>query len=103
MPFGLKNAGVTYERLVNKVFEEDIGQTLEVYMDDMLVKSATIEQHAKDLAKTFDTLKAHKMMLNPTKCTFSVEVGKFLGIMISQRGIEANPKKIKAVLEMQPP
>lgn len=76
---------------------------MEVYVDDMLDKHSTVEQYVKDLAKTFATLRTHKMMLNPAKCTFGVEAWKFLGFMVSRLGIEANPEKIKAVLEMMPP
>lgn len=103
MSFGLKNLGATYLRLVNKVFEQDIGKTIEVYVDDMLVKCSTVQQHTNDLVKTFATLRTHKMMLNPTKCTFGVEVGQFFGFMVSERDIEAIPGKIKAFLEMSPP
>ena len=83
MPFGLKNAGATYQRLVNKVFADKIGRSMEVYVDDMLVKSPTIEQHIEDLADTFALLRLYNMRLNPEKCTFGVEVGKFLGFMVS--------------------
>ena len=83
MPFRLKNAGATYQRLVNKIFDEKIGRSMEVYVDDVLVKSPTIEQHIKDLADTFASLRLYNMRLNPEKCTFGVEAGKFLGFMIS--------------------
>ena len=94
MPFGLKNAGATYQRLVNKIFAKQLGRNMEAYVDDMLVKSRTISQHIIDLEETFSTLRAHGMRLNPTKCAFGVSSGKFLGFIISQRGIEANPEKI---------
>ena len=103
MTFGLKNAGATYQRLVNKVFADKIDRSMEVYVDDMLVKSPTIEQYIKDLADTFASLRLYNMRLNPKKCTFGVEVGKFLGFMVSQRGIEINPEKIQAILEMTSP
>ena len=83
MPFELKNAGATYQRLVNKVFADKIGRSMEVYIDDMLVKSPTIEQHIEDLADTFTSLRLYNMRLNPKKCTFGVEAGKFLGFMVS--------------------
>ena len=79
MLFGLKNVGATYQRLVNKVFADKIGRSMEVYVDDMLVKSPTIEQHIKDLADTFAFLRLYNMRLNPEKCTFRVEASKFLG------------------------
>jgi len=72
-------------------------------MDDMLVKSLDEGKHLDDLQETFNTLRRYNMKLNPSKCTFGVASGKFLGFMVSYRGIEANPKKIKAILDMQPP
>jgi hypothetical protein len=103
MPFGLKNAGATYQRLMNRMFHDQIGKNVEVYIDDMLVKSKQEGDHLKDLEETFNTLRKYQMKLNPSKCAFGVSSGKFLGFMVSQRGIEANPDKIKAILEMQPP
>jgi hypothetical protein len=103
MPFGLKNARATYQRLMNKMFQDQIGRNVEVYVDDMLVKSEEEDGHLDDLAETFRTLRKYQMKLNPSKCAFGVYSGKFLGFMVSQRGIEANPDKIKAILEMQPP
>jgi ribonuclease HI len=101
MPFGLKNAGATYQRLVNKMFQAQIGRNMEVYVDDMLVKSTESVSHVHDLHEAFETLKQYGMKLNPAKCAFGVSSGKFLGYMVSSRGIEANPEKIQAVLEMQ--
>jgi hypothetical protein len=103
MSFGLKNAGATYQRLMNRMFHDQIGRNVEVYVDDMLVKSKEEDSHLDDLGETFKTLRKYQMKLNPSKCTFGVYSSKFLGFMISQRGIEANPDKIKAILEMQPP
>ncbi|KAM2077654.1 hypothetical protein COP1_023960 [Malus domestica] len=103
MPFGLKNAGATYQRLVNSMFTEQIGKNMEVYVDDMLVKSKHADQHITNLYETFTILKRYRMRLNPNKCAFGVGSGKFLGFMISQRGIEANPEKIKAILDMKEP
>ena len=94
MPFGLKNAGATYQRLVNKMFSKQIDRNMEVYVDDMLVKSKEELAHLDDLRETFVTLKQYQMKLNPSKCVFGVASGKFLGFMVSQRGIEANPKKV---------
>ena len=94
MPFGLKNAGATYQRLVNKLFEPLIGKTMEVYVDDMIVKSRTDVDHNHDLRKTFNMLRAFSMKLNPKKCVFGVRSGKFMGFMISSRGIKANSDKI---------
>ena len=103
MPFGLKNAGATYQRLVNKIFKDQIGKTMEVYVDDMLVKSLKTEEHIRNLKETFDILRRYKMKLNPSKCSFGVSSSKFLGFMVNHRGIEANPAKIQALLDMEPP
>ncbi|KAM3011377.1 hypothetical protein FF2_030086 [Malus domestica] len=101
MPFDLKNTGATYQRLVNSMFAEQIGKSMEVYVDDMLVKSKHGNQHITNLFKTFTIMKRYRMRLNPNKCAFGAGFGKFLGFMISQRGIEANPEKIKAIIDMK--
>ena len=103
MPFGLKNAGATYQRLVNKMFQKQIGASMEVYIDDMLMKSVKAELHVAHLAESFQVPKNYNMKLNPTKCTFGVSAEKFLGFIVNSRGIEANPNKIKVVLDMQRP
>ncbi|KAJ9544306.1 hypothetical protein OSB04_024013 [Centaurea solstitialis] len=103
MPFGLKNAGSTYQRLVNMMFKEHLGRTMEVYIDDMLVKSERSHDHIDHLKQSFDILRQYKMKLNPTKCSFGVRAGKFLGYMVTQRGIEASPEQIKAIIEIQSP
>ena len=94
MPFRLKNAGATYQRLVNKVFNKQIGRNMEAYVDDMLVKSKEELAHLDDLRETFTMLKQYQMKLNPSKCAFGVVSGKFLGFMVSQRGIEANLEEV---------
>ena len=99
MPFGLKNAGATYQRLMNKMFAHQLGRNVQVYVDDMLVKSV----RENDLQETFNTLRSYNMKLNPSKCMFRVTAGKFLGFMVSQRGIEVNPEKVRAILELEPP
>ena len=103
MPFGLKNAGATYQRLVNLMLQKQIGHNMEVYIDDLLVKTQDLANHITDLAEAFNVLQTCKMILNQAKCIFSVSSGKFLGFLISKRGIEANLEKIKAILDMQPP
>ena len=103
MPFGLKNAGATYQRLVNRMFQKQIGATMEVYIDDMLVKSTTAELHIAHLSEAFQILRSYNMKLNSAKCAFEVSAGKFLGFLVNHRGIEANPDKIKAVLDMPSP
>ena len=103
MPFGLKNAGATYQRLVNKMFQKQIGASMEVYIDDMLVKLVQVKLHITHLAEAFQVLRSYNMKLNPAKCAFGVSVGKFLGFIVNNRGIEANPDMIKAMLCMLPP
>ena len=93
MPFGLKNAGATYQRLMNKMFVQQIGRNVQVYVDDVLVKSRREEDHLEDLKETFSTLCSYNMKLNPGKCAFGVTAGKFLGFMVSQRGIEQTQTK----------
>ena len=83
MPFGLKNAEATYQRLVNQMFEKQIGRNVEVYIDDMLVKSKEEEDHLDDLKETFNTLRQYNMKLNPSKCAFRISSRKFLGFMVS--------------------
>ncbi|KAL0409439.1 UNVERIFIED_CONTAM: Polyprotein P3 [Sesamum radiatum] len=103
MPFDLKNAGATYQRLVDKIFRPQIGRNVEVYVDDMLVKSKKAEDHTKDLKETFSVLRKYKLKLNPANCAFGVQGGRFLGFMVTQRGIEANPLKIKVIIDMKVP
>ena len=103
MPFGLKNAGATYQRLVTKIFQLLIGKTMEVYIDDMLVKSKESPDHVKHLQETFELLRRYDMKLNPLKCVFIVSSGKFLSFMVTQRGIEANLVQLKAVMDSQAP
>ena len=97
MPFGLKNAGATYQRLVNKMFQKKIGASMEVYIDDMLVKSVKAELHVAHLAEAFQILRNYNMKLNSAKCAFGVSAGKFLGFIVNSRGIEANPDKIQLI------
>ena len=85
------------------MFHPQIGRNVEVYVDDMLVKILDEKKHLDDLQETFDTLRRYNMKLNPSKCAFGVSLGKFLGFMVSQKGIEANLDKIQAILNMEPP
>ncbi|KAG7533327.1 Integrase catalytic core [Arabidopsis thaliana x Arabidopsis arenosa] len=103
MPFGLKNASATYQRLVNKMFADQLGKTMEVYIDDMLVKSAQAKDHVPQLRACFEILNKFGMKLNPEKCSFRVLSGEFLGYIVSERGIKANPKQISTFLEMPSP
>ena len=103
MPFGLKNAGATYQRLVTKMFRPRLGKTMEVYIDDMLIKSKECPDHANHLQPVFDLLRTYGMKLNLAKCAFGVSTGLILGFMMTQRGIEANPSQLKAILESPAP
>ena len=103
MSFGLNNAWTTYQRLVTKMFRPLLGKTIEVYIDDMLVKSKERSDHAEHPQEAFELLRAYDMKLNPSKCAFRVCVGQFMGFNVTQRGIEANPAQLKAILEFQAP
>ena len=103
MPFSLKNAGSTYQRMMTKMFEPQLGKNVEVYIDDMAVKSKLVSEHVGDLTSIFKILKEHKLRLNAFKCSFGVGLGKFLGYMVTHRGIEVNPDQIKAINNLQPP
>ena len=102
MSFELKNAKAMYQKLMNKMFTHQIGRNVQVYVDDMLVKSLCENDHLGDLRETFNTLHSYNMKLNPNKCAFRVTTEKFLGFMVSQRGIEVNPEKIWAIIELEP-
>ncbi|XP_059649894.1 uncharacterized protein LOC132295604 [Cornus florida] len=103
MPFGLKNAGGTYQRLVNKIFDNRLGKTVEAYIDDMVVKSVKKEDHPKHLQEVFNTLKKYNIKLNPSKCSFAVSSGQFLGHIVNKRGIEVSPAQAKALIQNQEP
>lgn len=97
IPFGLKNIGATYQRIVTRMFKNKIGSMVEVYIDDMVVKSRKEERHVTNLNETFEILRQHKLHLNANKCAFGVGAGKFLGYMITNRGIEVNLNQIRAI------
>ena len=103
MPFGLKNVGATYQRVATTLLHDLIHKEVEVYVDDMIVKSKDSEGHIPTLRKFFERIRLYKLQLNPKKCTFGVTFGKLLGFMVSQRGIEVDPDKTKAMVEMKPP
>ena len=94
MPFGLKNAGVTYQRLVTQVFKHQLGRNMEAYVDDMVVKSKQPYAHLSDLGETFDRLRFFKMKLNPVKHVFGASSGKFLGYLVSRHDIKTNLNKV---------
>ncbi|KAK4397641.1 Retrovirus-related Pol polyprotein from transposon opus [Sesamum angolense] len=103
MSFGLKNAGATYQHLVDKIFHPKIERNIEVYVDAMLVKSKESKNYITDLEETFSILRKYRLKLNLGKCAFGVQGGHFLRFMVTQRGNKAKPLKIKAILDMKAP
>ncbi|WCJ39595.1 Transposon Tf2-6 polyprotein [Euphorbia peplus] len=103
MPFGLKNAGATYQRAATTLLHDMIHKEVEVYVDDMLVKSDTREGHPAALEKFLTRIERYNLRLNPKKCVFGVPSGKLLGHIVSDKGIEIDPEKVKAITEMPPP
>ena len=103
MPFGLKNGGSTYQRMMIRMFKPQLGKSIEVYIDDMVVKSKVVFEHMRDLEVIFGILKEHKLRLNASKCLFGVGFGKFLGYMVTHRGIEVSPDQIKEIHNLQAP
>ncbi|GJS63821.1 reverse transcriptase domain-containing protein [Tanacetum coccineum] len=103
MPFGLKNAGATYQRLVDNAFEGQVGRNLEVYVDDLVIKSHTEDELVRDIVETFRALRQINMKLNPKKCTFGATEGMFLGYLIGTDGIKPCPDKTKAVIQLPSP
>ncbi|KAK1698219.1 hypothetical protein QYE76_014916 [Lolium multiflorum] len=103
MPFGLKNAGATYQRMMQKCLATQIGKNVQVYIDDVVITSKKGSTLIEDLKETFDNLDKFCLKLNPTKCSFGVPAGELLGFLVSARGIEANPEKIQAIVTMRKP
>jgi len=103
MPFGLKNAGATYQRLMDKVLAPMLGRNVHAYVDDMMVTSQERGRHPADLEELFATIAKYRLKLNPEKCVFGVEAGKFLGFMPTERGIEVNPDKCATIIAMRSP
>ena len=103
MPFGLKNAGATYQRAMTAIFHDMIHCELEDYVDNVVVKTETREGYFKTLRRVFERCRQYKLRMNPLKCAFGVAVGKFLGFLVHQRGIDVDPMKAKAIATMNPP
>jgi hypothetical protein len=103
MPFGLKNAGTTYQRVMNSIFHDMIGKYMKVYIDDIVVKSQDIDEHLKNLERAFIRMRKHQLKMNPLKCAFGVTAGNFLGFLVHNRGIEVDKNKAKAILQAKPP
>ena len=103
MPFGLKNAAATYQRMMTRMFEPQLGKNIEVYIDDMVVKSKVVSKHMGDLSNIFGILRKHKLGFNASKCSFGIGSGKFLGYMVTHHRIEVNLDQIRAINSLQPP
>jgi hypothetical protein len=97
MTFGLKNAGTTYQRDMNLIFHDLLGIILEIYIDDIIVKSDSMNNHLADLRLALEVMRRYGLKMNPLKCAFSVSAGKFLGFIIHENGIEIDPTKIESV------
>ena len=91
MPFDLKNAGSTYQRMMTRMFESQLGKNIEIYIDDMVVKSRMVSEHLGDLRAIFEIFRKYKLRLNASKCSFGMGSSKFLGYMVTHREIEVNP------------
>ena len=103
MPFDLKNAGSTYQRMMTRMLELLLGKNIKIYIDDMVVKSKMVSEHLGDLRVIFEVLENYKLRLNASKCSFSVGSGKFLGYMVTHRAIEVNPDQIKVINNLRSP
>jgi hypothetical protein len=103
MSFGLKNAGATYQRVMSLIFHNLLGIILEVYIDDVVVKSDSMDSHLADLCLALERMRRYGLKMNPLKCTFGVSSDKFLGFIIHKYGIEIDPTKIESINKVQPP
>jgi hypothetical protein len=103
MSFGMKNAGATYQRAIQMCFADQLHRNVETYMDDVVIKTRNLEDLIADLEKTFNSLRKFRWKLNPTKCIFGLPSRKLLRFIVSNRGIEANPKKITTITDMEAP
>ena len=101
MPYDLKNADATYQRLMDKILAPMIGRNVQAYVDDMIVTSEEKDQNIADLEELFTTIAKYNLKLNPKKCVFRMEVGKFPGFLLTERRIEANPDKCAAIIGMR--
>ena len=103
MLFNLKNAGATYQRAMNSIFHDLIDKIMEVYIDNVVVKSSHIDQHLVDLEQAFIKIRLHNLKMNPAKGNFGVSVGNFLSLLMHHQGIEVDKSKTKEILEARPP
>ncbi|KAM1897512.1 hypothetical protein ACFX14_031969 [Malus domestica] len=103
MPFGLKNTRATYQHVMNTIFHDLIGTTIEVHIDDVVVKSKRHRTHIDDLRQAFLLMRQHNLKMNPAKCAFNVSAGNFLGFLVHHRGIEVDTYKAHAIIDAPPP
>jgi hypothetical protein len=103
MTFDLKNEGAMYQRVMNLIFHDMLGIILEVYIDDVIVKSFRFEGHMADLHLAFERMRKYELMMNPLKCAFRVSIGRFLGFIVHENGIEIDPKKIDTIRKIKEP
>jgi hypothetical protein len=103
MTFGLKNAGATYQRAMNLIFDDLLGIIVEVYIDDIVVKSASLNSHLADLRLAFEKMHRYGLKMNPLKRAFGVSAGKFLGFIVHEKGVEIDPKNIESIKKAQAP
>jgi hypothetical protein len=103
MTFGLKNIGATYQRAMNLIFHELLCIIVEVYIDDIVIKSAGLDSHLTDLRLVFEKMRQYGLKMNPLKCVFGVSAGKFLGFIIHEHDIEINPKRVKSMKKVKAP
>ena len=101
--FGLKNDGATYQRAINAIFHNMLGHHMEIYIDDIVVKSKKATEHVNHLRKSFERMRLHQLKLNPFKCAFRVQVGNFLGFLVHQRGVEVDQNIAKAIISAKAP
>ena len=102
MSFGLKNVGATYQRAMNTIFYDMIGHHVEVYIDDIIIKSKKVVNHVEHLRKTFKRMRVHYLKLNQLKCAFGVQARNFLGFFVHGRGVEIDKNKARIVMEAKP-
>ena len=103
MPIGLKNADATYQRAMSTIFRDHLRKTVEWYVDDLVVKSHYKGDHLQDLKVMFDIMRTHQLKMNPTKSFLGMSSGKFLGFVVTTKGIHLDPDKVRAIQDLPPP
>src|ERR1044072_9480283 len=102
MPFGLKNAGATYQRVMNSMFHDFIEEFMQVYIDDIVIKSNNKSTHLQHLRTSFERMRKYRLKMNPLKCAFCVQARDFLGFVVHKKCIEVNHTKTKAIMDVAP-